>query len=182
MDSYLWVISNKEIIKIFYGLIITVICAIIVIKVDRLYRISLHQGIRYLRNAFFFYGIGFLIRYLGGALLYYEFVHYDYLVMSLFEFFLITAGFFLLYSLIWKKIETDKEEYLSSLLNGKILVFYLIAISLVVLDYIWQSHYFMFFSQIIVFSLSSIVSLKNYKRNGIKHRFLLFYFIAMFLY
>ena len=99
------IIENKEIIKLFYGIVIGLICLIIVLKTDRLFRISLHQGIRYFRNAFLFFGIGFIIRYLLGALFSYEFFSYSYypIFNILFEFFLIMAGFFLIYSLLWKK-------------------------------------------------------------------------------
>jgi|SRR3989344_5425068 len=177
------IIENKEIIKLFYGIVIGLICLIIVLKTDRLFRISLHQGIRYFRNAFLFFGIGFIIRYLLGALFSYEFFSYSYypIFNILFEFFLIMAGFFLIYSLLWKKFEELHEPYRSSLLNIKIVVLYIMTFVLVFLDYIWKTYSLMFFSQIVLFVFASLISIINYIKNGEKYRFLKFYFLAMLL-
>ena len=178
-----FIIYNKELIKLFYGLIIGLICAIIVIKTDRLFRLSFHKGIQYFRNAFFFYGIAFIIRYIFGAVFSYNLINpdYSYLVMPIFAFFLIMAGFFLLYSLIWKKIEPQKTDYTSSLLNQYILIFYIMSIIFVVLDFIWHRYYFLFFSQIVIFLLASAISFNNYFKNNGRKMFPKFYFIAMLM-
>jgi hypothetical protein len=183
MDFLGFLIENREIIKLAYGLLIGLICFIIVLRVDKLFKLSLHQGIRYFRNAFAFYGIAFIIRYFFVALIYFEFVSGDYLnlVTIIFKFFLVMAGFFLLYSLIWKSLESGVENYRSSLLNPRTLVFYLISLLIVLLDYIWNTHYFIFASQIILFTLTSGVSCSNYLRDKRKHGFLKFYFVAMIL-
>ena len=177
-----WFITNKEVLKILYGLFIGVVCLLIVYKSDKLYRLSFHKGIRYFRNAFLFYGVGFLIRYLfisfffrGMNPLYYSIVN------MLFEFFLIMGGFFILYSLLWKRIEGDRENYKSSLFNLNIFIFYIMAIVIVLLDYLWGGFNFMFYSQIILFAFVSVKSFINYKRNGKRHRFLKFYFLSMIL-
>lgn len=171
---YEWIIQNKGLLKILYSLIIVLICAIIVAKTNHLFKISLHQGIRYFRNAFFFYGIGFAIRYFSG------FFYLKYTSL-LFEFFLIMAGFFLLYSLIWKRVESSEQPQFSSLFNAKILLFYLMAFVIALLDQLWGTHNFMFLSQIILFTSLTAISYTNYKRNNQKGNFLKFYFIAMLL-
>ena len=183
MDLSSFIIENKELFKIFYALIIGVICITIVIKTDRLFRLSLHQGIRYFRNAFFFYGLAFIIRYFGGAPKIYNYISVDYslLIKIIFEYFLVMAGFFLLYSLLWKKIEGSGGDSFSSLFNARILIFYIMAAVIVFLDYIWGVYHFMFFSQMILFICASIISWENYKKNGKQHKFLKFYFIAMVL-
>ncbi|GBE20485.1 MAG TPA: hypothetical protein ENG87_01615 [Candidatus Pacearchaeota archaeon] len=174
-------IENKELIKIFYGLIIAVICIFIVYRSDKLFRISMHKGIRYFRNAFLFYGLAFIIRYLFGAMIFYNYLSqfYSPVINILFEFFLVMAGFFLLYSLLWKKIETTEENYYTSLFNSKIAIFYFMSLMIVLLDYLWGTHGFMFVSQIILFAVISIVSYINYIKKGGRHRFLKFYLIAM---
>ena len=182
MYLYNFIVQNKELIKIFYGLIIVFICLIIVLKADRLFRLSMHKGIRYFRNAFFFYGIGFLMRYILGTPFLKKIIVVNFgITKFLFEFFMIMAGFFLLYSLIWKKIEVSEEDYPSSLLNKKILIFYIMTLIFVILDFIWQTFFFMFFSQIVLFFCASIISFVNYKNKGNKNKFLKFYFIAMIL-
>lgn len=177
MYLYEWIIGNKELLKIFYALIIGIVCFFIVLKTDRLFRISLHQGIRYFRNAFLFYGLAFIIRYFIGAQYFYG-KNYSFIIKGAFEYLLIMAGFFLLYSLLWKKFEGSRSDY-SSLFNSRIFLFYLMAFILVFLDYLWRTYYFMFFSQIILFLYASIISYLNYKKNGKKYRFLKFYFMAM---
>ena len=171
LEIYNFIAQNKSLLRFIYSIVIAFICFIIVFKTDRLFRISSHQGIRYFRNAFLFYGIAFIFRY--------------FLVVSfplglnkiLFEFFMIMGGFFLIYSLLWKKFEFSDT---SSLLNSKIFIFYVLAIIVAILDFIWGRYNFMFFSQIILFGFASILSYKNYKHKS-KYKFLKLYFVVMVL-
>ena len=171
-----WIIENKELLKFFYTFVMALICAVIVIKTDRLFNLSFHQGIRYLRNAFLFFGAGFISR----SLL--EFPSFPQALLNVvFEFFLIMAGFFLLYSLLWKRLETAPKNYTSSLFNPKVLLFYSMALIIALIDGILGTHIFMLFSQIALFTSASIISFKNYQNNGKEHKFLKFYFVAMLL-
>jgi hypothetical protein len=175
------ILQNKWILELLYALVICAICMIIVLKTDRFYRISLYQGIRYFRNAFLFYGIAFLGRYFFGLL---ADMSFDYLFVAqvFFEFFLIMAGFFLFYSLVWKKFESTKVHYSTSLLNSRIIMFELVALALALMDSLYNTYYLMFFSQIVIFFLASIIALSNYlKRDKKKNKFLKFYLIAMIL-
>jgi len=173
MSFYELIAQNKELFRIFYSLIIGLICFIIVLKTHRLFKLSDHQGIRYFRNAFFFYGLAFASRY------FLLFISSPFLKIA-FEFFLIMGGFSLIYSLLWKRLD-GKKINISSLLNFRILIFYLFAIIIAYLDFIWQIYYFMFFSQIIVFIVASIISYDNFNKNKNKNNFLKFYFISMIL-
>lgn len=175
MEAYSLLVQNKDLIKIIYGVVISLICLIIVLKTDRLFRLSLHQGIRNFRNAFFFYGLAFFSRYLVGAYL------TDPIVSTvLFEFFLITGGFFLLHSLLWKKFNHIEKRYVSSLFSPVTILFYAMAGMLVLLDFIWKFYFFMFLSQILIFISASIISYKNYKIKPTRP-FPKFYFLAMLL-
>jgi len=177
---YDWVVENKELLKIFYGIFISLTCLIIVLKSDKLFRLSMHKGIRYFRNAFFFYGIAFVMRYFFGTPLLKNYIIVNLgITKLLFEFFMIMAGFCLLYSLLWKKMEYG-SDYHSSLLNSKIIIFYLMTFVIVTVDYIFTSYNFLFTSQIIIFIFLSVISCKNYlkKPNAI---FPKFYFIAMMI-
>ena len=182
MDWYILLVSNKELIKVFYGLIIVIICLIIVAKSHRLFKLSSYEGIRYFRNAFLFYAIAFIFRYLLASFIAFELIIPEYfnLIRIIFEFFLIIAGFFLLYSLLWKKIEGPRGSY-SSLLNLRILIFYGMAFVITILDYLWGSYYLLFASQIVIFICAAIISYNNYLKNGRKGKFLKFYFLAMIL-
>jgi hypothetical protein len=170
-----WIIQNKELVKLIYSFLIIFICLMIVLKTDKLFRLSKHKGIRYFRNAFFFYGIGFFVRYYFGT------NNYPYLTNFVFEYFLIMAGFFLLYSLLWKKIEGYHETYSSSLFNSRIFLFHLMALLIVILDFIWGFYYSLFISQIILFGFASIISFNNYFKNKKYKKIPRLYFLAMFL-
>ena len=177
---YNFIIQNKEILKIPYGFIICLICAIIFFKTDRLFKISAHQGIRYFRNAFFFFSLAFLIRYIMGSNILVPFIHenYFFVIKSTLEFFFVMAGFFLLYSLMWKDIGKG-DHFVSSLFNPVISLFYLMTFLIIAIDYLWNTYFLMFISQIIVFAIASAISFNNYLKN--RKGFPKFYFLAMIL-
>ncbi|MGD9276397.1 MAG: hypothetical protein PVJ67_04440 [Candidatus Pacearchaeota archaeon] len=177
------ILANKEIFKIAYALVIGFVCAFIVFRTDRLFHLSFHNGIRYFRNAFFFYGIAFFVRYILGAPILIDFVggKYSSLVNFVFEFFLVMAGFFLLYSLLWKRIEKENEDHYTSLLNRRIFLFYVMSAIIAVLDFLWATYSVMFVSQVALFFFASLISYNNYIKKGGKRRFLKFYFLAMVL-
>ncbi|OGJ22164.1 hypothetical protein A3K73_04150 [Candidatus Pacearchaeota archaeon RBG_13_36_9] len=177
MYLYDFVWANKEIFKLVYTLIIGLICFLIVLRTHRLFKLSFHQGIRYFRNAFFFYGLAFVMRYILG--LYFLEGLYPFFIRGVFEFFLIMAGFSLLYSLLWRKFEPERGIH-SSLFNLRFAIFYLLALIVAVLDYLWGSYFFMFLLQIILFISASIISYVNYKKSK-KNRFLRLYFIVIIL-
>lgn len=180
MDFYSFIIQNKEIFKLVYSLIIVAICLIIVFRSNKFFRLSLHNGIRYFRNAFLFFAVGFFIRYIIKFIIPENyFPHYNAIITSLFEFFLITGGFFLLYSLMWRKFEVKKGSQ-SSLLNFRVAIFYALSIIIVLLDYLWSTLYFMFTLQIIIFLYASIISFTKINKNK-QRQFPKLYFIAMLL-
>lgn len=175
---YEWIIANKEVLKIVYALVICFICAVIVLKSDRLFKLSDYQGIRYFRNAFFFYGLAFFVRFILGGTSFGS--GYMFVLGFVFEFLAIMAGFFLFYSLIWKRVE--KKENHNSLFNIRIGIFYLVALLLVFFDYRFATNLFMYISQILLFVIMSFVTFKNYLGGGGgRHGFLKFYFLAMVL-
>jgi hypothetical protein len=182
MSLYSLIIENKNILELLYTLAISLICAVIVIKTDKFFRLSLYQGIRYFRNAFFFFGIGFIARYIFGIFSDFNYSGYIPVTKVIFEYFLIMGGFFLLYSLVWRKFEAQNEEYpISSLFNVKMGVFHVMALIIALLDNIWQTYYFMFTSQIAIFFSASIIAFINFKKNKRMYKFSKFYFLAMLL-
>lgn len=170
-EIYSFLAMNKDLFRFFYSMVIAAICVIIVFKTDKLFRLSSHQGIRYFRNAFVFYGVAFVIRYLLATPAYFSFMR------LIFEFFMVMGGFLLFYSLLWKRFESSKQ--VSSLFNSKILIFYILALVIVGLDYLWGVYTFMFISQIAIFAVASSISYENYQKKGGKRRFLKLYFLVM---
>jgi hypothetical protein len=175
MSLYSFLLENKYILELLYALAISFICAVIVVRTDRFFRLSFHKGIRYFRNAFLFYGLGFIARYLFGVLNDAQ-LDYAFLLKIVFEYLFVMAAFFLLYSLIWRRIESSKEKYTSSLFNAKIAVFHAMAILIVAMDQLWQTYYFMFISEIIIFLFVSILAYVNFLKDKGKHGFPGFYF------
>ena len=180
MDLYALIFENKYLLDVFYTFLISLICAVIVLKTDRFFRLSLHQGIRYFRNAFLFFGLAFLMRYIFGLSSDLA-IEPSCLFGIFFEYLVIMAGFFLLYSLIWRNFEVSSKGYTSSLVNPRIMIFHMIAIVIALLDFLFGVYYFMFSSQILIFLYATIVAGLNLKRSGKNRKFLKFYFIAMMI-
>jgi len=167
---YDWILENKEILKIVYALFVVFVCSIIVLKTDRLFKISDYQGLRYFRNSFFFFGIAFLTRYLlglgGGSQGFPE--NYSLIVNSLFEFFIITGGLLLFYSLIWKKVEKSKHYH--SFFNLNMVVLYSVALVITIIDSIviqgGGAGGLMYISQVLLFLGMSVMSYLNQKKSS----------------
>lgn len=171
-----FILANKEFLKLFYALVVLFICSYIVLKTDRMFKLSDYQGIRYFRNSFFFYGLAFFFRFIFGAIppLSTEFSNY---IKLIFEFFVVVAGLFLLYSLIWKRIEKEKSHH--SFINLKAIGFYVVSIGIGFSDFYFQTSIFMYISQIILFLIMSFIGYKNFI--GGKGWFLKYYFIILVL-
>ena len=177
---YEWILANKEILKVVYALVIVSICAIIVLKTDRMFKLSDYQGLRYFRNAFFFYGLAFFVRFiLGGIPAIADKSIFLLKVGFFFEFFIIVAGFFLLYSLIWKRIEKVKSYH--SLLNLRALIFYVVALLVTFLDLFYNTTLLMYSLQIVLFATIGVISYGNFSKDKKKHKFLKYYFLVIIL-
>jgi len=179
MSLYSFLLDNKYILELSYALLLTFICAVIFFRTDKFFRLSLHKGLRYFRNAFLFYGAAFITRYLFGVLSDLNF-DYAYIVKIIFEYFFVMAAFFLLYSLMWKKFETQREKH-SSLFNPKIAIFHVLALVIAMMDYLWGTYYFLFGAEILIFIIASALAYSNYRKDRGQHKFLKFYFFAMIL-
>jgi len=178
---YDWILTNRESLKIIYALVVCFICVIIVLKTDRLFKLSDYQGLRFLRNSFFFYGLAFVFRFiLGGTKLFPSFGDGYFMAIGvIFEFFVIVAGLFLFYSLTWKYFE--KKSVYHSLLNIRAFVFYFLALLIIILNLFLHPPVLVHLSQIVLFFIMGIISLKNYLNENKKYRFLKNYFFAIIL-
>ena len=166
MQQYNWIIENRELLKLALNAILFLICFIIVIKTHRIFKLSEHNGIRYFRNAFLFYGLAFVARYFLSADCF-SIIHFaitPLLAIALwiiYEFLFVMAGFFLLYSLLWKRLGGRS----SSLFNVPIFILYALAMIIAILDFFWLGYDIMFFSQIIVFSFAGGIAFEKYGAN-----------------
>jgi hypothetical protein len=137
-----------------------------------MFKISDYQGLRYLRNSFFFYGTALIIRFIIGTENY-PFMNFFY------EFFLVVASFSLFYSLVWKFLGPIKNYH--SLFNLRMSLFYLVSFFISSVDFFLKTSVLLYSSQIIIFFLMGCISYKNYLKDKNQNLFLLFYFIAMCL-
>ena len=171
-----WILSNKETLKLVYALVIFSICAVVVLKTDRLFKLSDYQGLRYFRNSFFFYGLAFFSRFiLGGISEISQKSIYFFNTKFLFEFFIVVAGFFLLYSLVWKIFEKSKlHNSLFNLIAGS---FYFIGFFIGFSDFFLESSILMYLSQIILFLFLAGISYSNFSKQEGNLNFLRNYFI-----
>jgi len=70
------------------------------------------------------------------------------------------AGFFLFYSLLWKRFEINTRDY-SSLFNPRIAIFYVMSFIIAILDYLWSTYALMYLSQIILFAIATFIIIFN---------------------
>ena len=170
--------SNRVFLEVIYSFIISSICLVIAYKSDRYFKLSLHSGLRYFRNAFLFYGLAFFWKFsfaeLTGLNTFNEFFS-----QFVFEYLLILGGAFLLYSLLWKKF--SKQAGFSSLISSKLLVIYLIALILTTADCVLRIYFLLFISQILIFLIASLLVFKANKEKGNKSGFLKIYGFAIIL-
>lgn len=171
------ILSNKEFLKMAYALIISFVCTLIVIKSDRLFKISDYQGIRYFRNAFFFFGLSIVFRFVLGSVNTTNQEIYSIGIKMLYEFFAIVGVFFLLYSLIWKKVETEKKHH--SMINLSALTFYLISLGIALFGFVYSTTIIFSIVQPFLFIVILAISFKNYLDSGREYPFLKVYLIAI---
>ncbi len=179
------VLNELQIISLetIYTLLIIVPSLLIFSKTRRLYAFSNYKGLKYFSDAFLFFAIGFILRYIvmlnkiiaGNITATIQ--QFDLLLVAM-EFFMIVPGMLLLYSLVWKRFEDLK--YSKRPVNVSILLMYSFALIFACLDYLFSTLLFLYVSQIILFSAASIISYNNYRLR--KQYFKQFYFISMVLF
>ena len=155
----------------------------IYVKANKLYAFSNYRGLKYFSQAFLFLAIGFFLRYfvmlnnvLAGNM--HETIQTFNILLILMEFFLIMMGFFLLYSLVWKNFET--KRYSKNPINLPVFFMYALAIIFATFDYFIQSLILLYLSQIVLFTIASIIAYKNYRAK--KQKYKQYYFIIMVLF
>jgi hypothetical protein len=166
------IFQNMELLTLIYAFFITFVCSILILKIDRMFKLSDYQGLRYIRNSFFFYGMAFISLFVLGRLQVQSFQSYPYIIWFLFKFLITSAVLFLLYSLVWKKIEKNKSH--NSLFNLRSVSIYSISIILSLLG----TNVF-YISQIILNLAILSSSIRNLIKEKNKYPFLKYYSIAI---
>ncbi len=100
--------------ELIYSLIIVISCSVIYIKTKELYELTSHKGIKYFRNAFLFFGIAYLSRMILRLFIIIDGPEPINIFLFNLGYFIflyagLMAGFYLIYSSVWKKFN-DPEK------------------------------------------------------------------------
>jgi len=153
--------------ELFYSLVIIVSSMIIYFSTKELYDLSQHKGIKYFRNAFLFFGISFifffLIKFIVFSFNLTRIPHFNpmflgNIILFIFIYASTIAMFYLLYSVMWKKID-DKRNY------NKIPIFHVIALIVSFLSVSTQNGFILLLIQALVFLFIAIESYMNYRKS-----------------
>jgi hypothetical protein len=102
-----------------YSCIIIIIALMIYLSTKEIYKLSLHKGLQYFRNAFLFFALAFFFRFMIIALIsmfnLQRIFHIQPYFIGLFTLFVFIyastmAMFYLLYSVMWKKLPKSYEN------------------------------------------------------------------------
>jgi|ETNmetMinimDraft_2_1059921.scaffolds.fasta_scaffold11007_4 hypothetical protein len=161
--------------EVVYNFVIVAICLYISIKAHSLYELSSHKGIKYFRNAFVFFAFGFILRFvlnwLGGSYGI-EFPWIMTAIEALFHYTMSMSGFYLVLSLIWKRLTgVVEKEY----------TLHFLGVAIAILNFIGSTDNFMFFTMLGILAYAIIISYGNYVEDAGRHYFLRLYYIVMVL-
>ena len=155
--------------------IAVIFCLLIYFKTREVYNLTKHKGIKYFRDAFLFFGLSYILRFLF-SLVFLSRIAFDFVLpramfMPLFilplGYFSTIGIFYLVFSSIWKRFNNRRLIILGNI----------IAILLSLISFITRSHFILlsFQSVLLVFAitLSIFVHRGEKKASGIKILYLL---------
>ena len=164
-------------IDLFFTAVAGTFCLLIYFRTREIYQLTKHQGIRYFRDAFLFFGLSYFLRFLFHLVLL-SWIAFDFMPpRGMFApFFILLLGYFstigifyLIFSTIWKKFN-----------NRHLLVFgHSIAILLSVISFITRSHLILLYFQsaLLVLAILLIVVRKHEKK--ISRMRIMYFLIAL---
>ncbi len=189
MEAYEFINQYRVFFELLITLAILMCCSLIYIWVDRLVRLCSYHGLKYFRNAFFFYGIGFLFYFiLNWTIISFNIRNVAYpayiLLLFVFNYTICVAGFYLIYSLVWKKFECiDIHAIVSRQCRSKSIFLHLTALLVSFLVLLFDSFLPLYIVQMIVHvaAIVLIFLLIHSSRMKKKRRFLTLYLIIMLI-
>ena len=110
--------QNKLVFELVYSLIVGLLAIFISLKSYRLYYISMHRGIKLFSFAFLCFSLSYFLQALG---LFVDDILLMFVFQFIFVYLMLLSGFFLVYSLVWKKI-TGNETVRVTVLHAIALV------------------------------------------------------------
>jgi hypothetical protein len=108
--------------ELVYTIVVMFLCAAIYYKTRDIYEISRHEGIKHFRNAFLFFGLAYLTRFLLHFLMItrlameidfgHRLVHFSFLALT--GYFSSMAIFQIIYCTVWKRISANSFIFIAN--------------------------------------------------------------------
>jgi hypothetical protein len=138
---------TRLLVELSYTLVVIFLCFMIYLKTREIYDLTKHEGIKYFRITFLFFGFAFLFRYISFYFLFTGITLDIYLRHIIMIFPLVFNGYFstiailsLIYSIIWKQFQ----------IKHIFLIFNIVAIVISVIAFISRSPYLLTLSQTVL--------------------------------
>ncbi|MFH0798196.1 MAG: hypothetical protein V1906_02170 [Candidatus Woesearchaeota archaeon] len=148
-------------IEILFSIIIVASCLIIFFRTKELYELTLHKGIKYFRFAFLFFAFGFIMKLLFPVIKVFDYEPFAF--RGYFGFIMMFTGTMallcLLYSVIWKRIKSEKNDF-----------YFLITLSLAfsIMTSLARIRFYVMLFQILVLLSIIIISYSNFRKEDRK--------------
>jgi hypothetical protein len=151
--------------ELLFTIIAVIFCFIIYFKTREIYELTKHKGIRYFRDAFLFFGLSYVVRFIFSLSMFsglaFDFIVPREMFGPLFILplgYLSTMGiFYLIFSSIWKRF-TNK---------AMLILGHIIAVLLSIVSFITRSHIMLLYLQSILLIIAVILSFTA-KKDGKK--------------
>ncbi|MBW2964604.1 hypothetical protein KY363_04035 [Candidatus Woesearchaeota archaeon] len=163
MDLTILYLQNSPLIEIVYAILIVILTAATYRIVQNLYTLSGHRGIKHFGLAFLLFSIAFTVQLIMYLLSYLNIAPHPFLmniVFILFAYILTLSAFHLVYSLVWKQVETGSRF----MVRLKMLVLYLVPLLTAGLGVLLfqNNKHFLFIPPIAVIGYGLFLSYQNY--------------------
>jgi len=163
-----------------------IFCVLIFYKTREIYNLTKHKGIRYFRDAFLFFGLSYVLRFLFSIILVsriaFDFILPRYFFMPTFilimGYFSTMAIFYIIFSSVWKNFD------------NRILVIlgHSVSILLSVICFLTESHMMLFFLQLVLLIIAAMLILamrkdgkKSFQTKGLYLLTLVLWLINLFI-
>ncbi len=161
-----------------YSFIAVLLCFLVYYKTKEIYELTKHNGIKYFRNAFLFFGLAYASRFLLFLVILtgisFRFiiprrVMYLPLFTAPVTYLSTMAIFFLIYSTIWKKIRYNHFLIISNI----------IAVAISIAAFCTRSIILISILQLLMLLLTVVISTRKHKKNKKRYTRTLYFLISM---
>lgn len=173
--KHLFVDPTRVGIELLYAAMVVILCLLIYLKTKEMYNLTKHKGVNYFRNAFLFFGLAYLFRFVF-TLIKLTRVTFDVDLPRLFiqPLSLVLVGylstiaiFYLTASTIWKHIKGNKYNIL----------LHLIALLIAILVFVTRSPDILLLTQVILLLFTLVMGYLKFRRSKKLSQLSIIYFL-----